>query len=84
MRIFFNAITLLLIMDPLGNIPPFMSALKGWAKFRAKAMGSAYETLREHGSLRDHLDLVYTFDDFNRVVDLDRHYGLESRYVEDD
>jgi multiple antibiotic resistance protein len=29
MRIFFNAITLLLIMDPLGNIPPFLSALKG-------------------------------------------------------
>ena len=28
MRIFFNAITLLLIMDPLGNIPPFLSALK--------------------------------------------------------
>ena len=28
MRIFYNAITLLLIMDPLGNIPPFMSALK--------------------------------------------------------
>jgi multiple antibiotic resistance protein len=28
MKIFFNAITLLLIMDPLGNIPPFMSALK--------------------------------------------------------
>ena len=29
MRLFFNAITLLLIMDPLGNIPPFLSALKG-------------------------------------------------------
>ena len=28
MRIFFNAITLLLIMDPLGNVPPFLSALK--------------------------------------------------------
>lgn len=28
MRIFFNAVTLLLIMDPLGNIPPFLSALK--------------------------------------------------------
>src|ERR1700752_5284476 len=28
MRVFFNAITLLLIMDPLGNIPPFLSALK--------------------------------------------------------
>jgi MarC family membrane protein len=28
MRIFFTAITLLLVMDPLGNIPPFLSALK--------------------------------------------------------
>lgn len=28
MRIIFNAITLLLIMDPLGNIPPFLSVLK--------------------------------------------------------
>ena len=28
MKIFFNAITLLLIMDPLGNIPPFLTALK--------------------------------------------------------
>ena len=28
MRIFFNAITMLLVMDPLGNIPPFLSALK--------------------------------------------------------
>ena len=28
MRIFFNAITLLLIMDPLGNVPPFLSVLK--------------------------------------------------------
>ena len=28
MRIFFNAITLLLVMDPLGNIPLFLSALK--------------------------------------------------------
>lgn len=28
MKVFFNAITLLLIMDPLGNIPPFLSVLK--------------------------------------------------------
>ena len=28
MKIFFNAITLLLIMDPLGNIPPFLTTLK--------------------------------------------------------
>ena len=48
----------------------------------ARAMATAYQTLREEGSLRDHLDLVVTFDDFNRVVDLDRHYGLEARYVE--
>src|SRR5436190_23966888 len=28
MKIFFNAITLLLIMDPLGNVPPYLSVLK--------------------------------------------------------
>ena len=28
MKIFFNAITLLLIMDPLGNVTPFLSVLK--------------------------------------------------------
>src|SRR3954452_478865 len=50
----------------------------------SKAMASAYETLREAGSLRDRLDLVVTFDDFNRVVDLDRHYGLEATYVTTD
>ena len=49
-----------------------------------RAMANAYQTLREEGSLRDHLDLVVTFDDFNRVVDLDRHYGLEAQYVEPD
>src|SRR5438309_9038906 len=46
-----------------------------------RAMTTALQTLREEGSLRDHLELVVTFDDFNRVVDLDRHYGLESTYV---
>ena len=50
----------------------------------ARAMGNAYQTLREQGSLRDHLDLVVTFDDFNRVVDLDRHYRLEAEYVEEE
>jgi len=28
MKIFFNAITLLLVMDPLGNVPPFLAVLK--------------------------------------------------------
>src|SRR4051794_27854049 len=50
----------------------------------ARAMANAYQTLREQGSLRDHLDLVFTFDDFNRVVDLDRHYRLEATYVEEE
>jgi methylisocitrate lyase len=50
----------------------------------ARAMTTAFQTLREQGSLRDHLDLVVTFDDFNRVVDLDRHYGLEASYVQPD
>src|SRR5690348_2191840 len=36
MRIFFNAITLLLIMDPLGNIPPFLSALKSVERERQR------------------------------------------------
>jgi 2-methylisocitrate lyase-like PEP mutase family enzyme len=50
----------------------------------ARAMATAYQTLREQGSLRDHLDLVVTFDHFNRVVDLDRHYRLEATYVAPD
>jgi methylisocitrate lyase len=45
-----------------------------------KALARAYEVLHERGTLRDHLDLVTTFDDFGRVVDLDRHYELEARY----
>jgi 2,3-dimethylmalate lyase len=47
-----------------------------------KAVATALQTLRRHGSLRDHLDLVTGFEDFNRVVGLDDHYGLESRYAD--
>jgi methylisocitrate lyase len=50
----------------------------------AKAMGIAYQTLQGEGSLRDHPDLVTSFDDFGRVVSLDHHYGLETRYLGDD
>src|SRR5437588_10325469 len=50
----------------------------------ARALATAYQTLREQGSLRDHLDLVVIFDDFNRVVDLDHHYRLEATYVAPD
>ncbi len=47
----------------------------------ARALASAYGLLRSKGSLRDDLDLLTTFDDFNRTVALDEHYELESRYV---
>jgi methylisocitrate lyase len=46
-----------------------------------KAMIDAYGTLKDLGTLRDHLDLVVTFDDFGRVIDLDRHYELEQLYA---
>ncbi len=46
----------------------------------ARQMKEAYGLLHELGTLRDHLDLVLAFDDFNPVVDLDRHYALEARY----
>ena len=48
-----------------------------------KAIAHAYGVLREQGTLRDHLDLVVSFDDFGRVIDLERHYALEARYAGD-
>ncbi len=46
----------------------------------AKSVGTAYQVLADQGTLRNHLDLVTGFDEFNRVVDLDSHYRLEARY----
>jgi methylisocitrate lyase len=46
----------------------------------ARALGRAYGALAEKGSLRDDLELLTTFDEFNQVVDLDAHYELEARY----
>lgn len=46
----------------------------------ARALSRAYGILAEEGTLRDHLDLVTSFDQFNAVVDLDTHYELEARY----
>jgi len=46
----------------------------------SRSVGTAYQVLADQGTLRNHLDLVSTFDDFNRVVDLDGHYRLEARY----
>jgi 2-methylisocitrate lyase-like PEP mutase family enzyme len=46
----------------------------------ARQMQRAYATLYEEGTLRNHLDLVTSFDEFGAIVDLDRHYQLEARY----
>jgi 2-methylisocitrate lyase-like PEP mutase family enzyme len=45
-----------------------------------KAMRTAYGQLRERGTLRDDLDQVTSFSEFESVVDLDGHRALESRY----
>ena len=46
----------------------------------AKSVATAYQVLADQGTLRNHLDLVTGFDEFNRVVDLEGHYRLEARY----
>jgi 2,3-dimethylmalate lyase len=58
-----------LIVSPLGGLYA-----------AAKAMTTAYATLAEKGTLRDDLDLVMSFDEFNALVDLDAHYELEKRF----
>ncbi|MDQ4070167.1 MAG: isocitrate lyase/PEP mutase family protein [Actinomycetota bacterium] len=46
----------------------------------ARSVATAYQVLADQGTLRDHLDLVTDFDEFNRVLDLEGHYRLEDRY----
>lgn len=46
----------------------------------AKALRAAYATLAEKGTLRDDLDQVVSFDEFNALVDLDLHYRREERF----
>jgi 2-methylisocitrate lyase-like PEP mutase family enzyme len=45
-----------------------------------KALMRAYATLAEKGTMRDDLDQVMTFDEFNALVDLDEHYEREKRF----
>jgi 2-methylisocitrate lyase-like PEP mutase family enzyme len=47
----------------------------------ARQMSSAYDVLREKGTLRDDLDLVLSFDDFSPIVELHLHYATEARYA---
>jgi 2-methylisocitrate lyase-like PEP mutase family enzyme len=48
-----------------------------------RQMAAAYGRLHADGTLRDHVDLVTSFDDFAAVVDLDEHYATEARYEAD-
>jgi methylisocitrate lyase len=46
----------------------------------AKALTDTYALLRREGTLRAHLDRLMPFDDFNDLVELDRHYDLDARF----
>jgi 2-methylisocitrate lyase-like PEP mutase family enzyme len=46
----------------------------------AQALREVYAYLRRDGTLRNHLDLLLPFDDFNQLVELERHYALEQRF----
>ena len=47
----------------------------------ARSLAEAYGVLRDRGTLRDNLEMLTTFEQFNRVVALDDHYRLEARYA---
>jgi methylisocitrate lyase len=58
-----------LIVTPL---PALLSA--------ARAVRDTYAELRRAGTMRGALDRLLTFDEFNALIDLDRHYALERRF----
>ena len=45
-----------------------------------RALRDVYGILAREGTLREDLDRIVGFDEFNAVVDLDRHHGIEERY----
>lgn len=48
----------------------------------ARAIRDTYAELRRTGTMRGALDRLLTFEEFNRLIDLDRHYALENRFRE--
>lgn len=62
-----------LIVSPLTNLFSF-----------TRAVTDTLAILRDEGSLRDHLDRLVTFDEFNALVDLDGHYEREARFAADE
>jgi methylisocitrate lyase len=49
----------------------------------ARAVRDVYAELRASGTMRGHLERLLSFDEFNRLIDLDRHYALEQRFRHD-
>jgi 2-methylisocitrate lyase-like PEP mutase family enzyme len=46
----------------------------------ARAVRETYAELRRAGTMRRSLERLLTFDEFNTLIDLDRHYALERRF----
>ncbi|TFH26869.1 MAG: oxaloacetate decarboxylase [Myxococcales bacterium] len=55
-------------------VTPLAALLAG-----AKAIGEVYAELRRSGTMRDRLDSLLSFDEFNDLIDLDEHYEREER-----
>lgn len=46
----------------------------------ARALQQTFAALREHGTLRDHMDEIVSFREFEPLVDLPFHQALEDKY----
>jgi 2-methylisocitrate lyase-like PEP mutase family enzyme len=46
----------------------------------ARALRQVYERLRSAGTMRDHLDDLLTFDEFNDLIGLEEHFEREARF----
>jgi methylisocitrate lyase len=46
----------------------------------AKAVRDTFAELRRAGTMRGQLDRLLSFDEFNGLIDLERHYALERRF----
>jgi 2-methylisocitrate lyase-like PEP mutase family enzyme len=62
-----------LIVSPLSGLLP-----------ATKALRDAYGALHAHGTLRDRLGTLTSFDEFGEVIGLPSHYALEAAYRRDD
>src|SRR6185436_3265028 len=49
----------------------------------AQALQATYARLHRDGTLREARDTLMSFEEFNTLIDLERHYELEQRYQTD-